>query len=367
MKKLVYSALALTLTGAPALATENGWTGLDKEIESLSSSLQSANPNAPSIGGWILTSYRHSSDIDGNGASAGTNDQSGFQFDSVRLELQGDAGNSYSYKISMELSDSNDALHGQSPNGSVELKDAYVKMHIYEGINGKLGRFKEQVVRSAMMSDNRLLFLDRTAIGETLGRRDLGLMVFGSFDVVDWSVSAQDGSDGQGDEHTFTLHASANIVGKAGMAKNEGAFGAGDETNVTVGLSLQDDGNLDKGRVVAVEAAMTSGPFSAAAELVDFDKGDAGTFGLAHGLIGNDVADTTPWDVTVSYLITPEYEIMGRYEDSDDADDTTGFSLGVNRYIDGHNIKWTAQWRTISTDNAVGDIDQLGVGLGVTF
>lgn len=367
MKKLVYSALALTLTGVPALATETGWTGLDKEIESLSSSLQSANPNAPSLGGWILVNYRHSSDIDANGAGAGTPDQSGFQFNSVRLEVEGDAGNDYSYKVSADLSNGNDDLHGQSPNGTVQLKDAYVKWHIYEGINGKIGRFKEMLLQSAIVSDNRTLFLDRTALGDTLGRRDLGVMVFGAFDVVNWYVQAQDGTDGQADEHTFTLRATANVVGKAGQSKNEGAYGAGEETNVMVGLSLQDDSNLDKGRIVTIDASMTTGPFSAAVELADFDKGDAGTFGLGHGLIGNDVADTTPWGVTLSYLITPEYEIAGRYEDADDNDDTTGWALGVNRYIRGHDIKWGAQWRAIKTDNAVGDIDQLGVGLGVSF
>ncbi len=367
MKKLVYSALALTLTGVPALATDNGWSGLDKEIESLSSSLQSANPNAPSLGGWILTSYRHSSDIDANGSTTGTPDQSGFQFDSVRLEVEGDAGNDYSYKVSFDLGGSNGALHGESPNGSLVLKDAYVKWHIYEGINGKIGRFKEPMLRSALVSDNRLILLERTSLGDTLNRRDLGLAVFGSFDVVNWTVAAQDGTDGQADEHRFVLRATANVVGKGGDSKNEGAYGAGDETNVMVGIALQDEGNLDKGRIVAVEASMTSGPFSAAAELVDFDKGDAGTFNLTDGLIGNDVANTTPWDVTVSYLITPEYEVAGRYEDADDSDNTTSYTLGVNRYVRGHDIKWTAQWKAIKTDNAVGDIDQLGVGLAVSF
>ncbi|MBL8859261.1 MAG: hypothetical protein JNL28_12195 [Planctomycetes bacterium] len=366
MKKLVYSALALSLTGVPALATDSGWSGLDKEIESLSSSLQSANPNAPSIGGWIRTSYRHSSDIDANGTAAGTPDQSGFQFDTVRLEVEGDAGNDYSYKISMDLKADNDELHGESSNGNVTLRDAYVRWHIYEGISGKIGRYKDPMLRSSLTSESKLLFLDRTGLGDTLNRRDLGVMVYGSFDVVDWMVSGQDGRDGQADDHRFTLRATANVVGKASAGKNEGAYGAGEETCVTVGVAFQDDANIDKGTIIAVEAGMTAGPFSASAELADFDKGDAGVFGLAHGLSGNDVADTTPWDVTVSYLITPEYEIMGRYEDADDSDDTVGYAIGVNRYIRGHDIKWTGQWRRLKSD-AFDDIDQFGVGVAVSF
>jgi hypothetical protein len=290
MKKLVYSALALTLTGVPALATDNGWAGLDKEIESLTSSLQTANPNAPSLGGWILTSYRHSGDIsvdsnvDGDGdptTNPGTNDQSGFQFDSVRLEVEGDAGNDYSYKISFDLSTGNTEGHGASPSGAAGLRDAYVKWRIYESINGKIGRFKEALLNSALVSDNRQLFLDRTFLGEILGRRDLGLAVFGSFDVVGWSVQAQDGQDGQGDDHRFTVRVTANVVGKAGQSKNEGAYGAGDETNLNVGIAYQDDGTLDKGTVVALEASLNTGPFCASAELADFDKGEAGNF--VHG------------------------------------------------------------------------------------
>lgn len=367
MKKLVYSALALTLTSVPALATDHAWSGLDKEIESLSNSLQSSNTSGPKIGGWIITSYRHSSDLDGDSTLAGQQDQSGFQFDSVRLEVTGDANADYSYKISFDLSSGNGDSHSASPNGNVQLKDAYASFKIWENIKGRLGRFKEPVLRSALVPENRLLFLDRTGLGDTLGRRDLGLMINGAFDVANWYVAAQDGTDGQGDEHTITLRVTADVVGKAGTGMVEGAYAASDETNLSVGLAFQDNSQLDKGRVVAAEASMTMGPFSAAAELVDFDKGDAGTFGLAHGIIGNDVADTTPWDVTVSYAVTPEYELMGRYQDADDNDDTSSFSLGVNRYIKGHDIKWQLSWTSVNTDNAIGDFDQLAAGLAVSL
>lgn len=355
MKKLVYSALALTLTGVPALAADNGWSGLDKEIESLSSSLQNANTAGPKVGGWVITSYRHSSDIDANGAAAGEPNQSGFQFESVRLQVEGDAGKDYSYRVSVDLK-----------TGTALIKDAYATWKIADNVMGKIGRFKEPVLRSAIISDNKLLFLDRTFLGEALGRRDLGAQVSGSFDVVDWAVAFQDGSDGQADEHTYTLRATANVVGKSGSGKREGAYDAGEETNVTVGIAYQDDTNKDKGTIIAGEASMTAGPFSVAAEIVDFDKGDAGTFGL--GLMnGTDVADTTPWDVTVSYAITPEWEVQGRYEDADNDLDETSYSLGANYYVDGHNIKWQGQWKSVKSDGAVGDVDQLGVGLAVSF
>lgn len=381
MKKLVYSALALTLTSVPALATENGWSGLDKEIESLSSSLEHGNPGAPTIGGWVLVSYRHSEDLtvdpdfdgDGDPTTGVTEDQSGFQLDSIRLEVEGDAGDDYSYRISFDLSGGNGPLHGESTNGSstVTLRDAYVKWRFYEGIHGKIGRFKEALLRSAIVSDNRLLFLDRTFLGELLDRRDLGVEIGGSFDVVNWAVQAQDGSDGQGEEHRFTARLSANVIGKAGNSKNEGAYGAGDETNVNVGVAFQDEGSLEDGQIITADVALTAGPLCVAAEIADFDEGDGVTTGgfdldlIGFGA-GADPADTTPWDVTVSYLITPEWEVGGRYEDLDNDDDTTSWTLGANHYVRGHDIKWSGQWKQVKSDSS-DDVDQLGLGVGVSF
>jgi hypothetical protein len=356
----VYSALALTLTGLPALATDNGWSGLDKEIDSLSSSLSTADNTGPHIGGWVRTSYRHSSDDLFTGG-AGNPDQSGFQFDTVRLELQGDVSDNYGYKISFDLGDGNGAGHGPSPNNALTLRDAYATWRIAEGIKGKIGRFKEPVLRSALTSEPNLIFIDRTALGAALSQRDLGLAVSGNFDVLSWWLAFQDGSDGQADEHKYTVRVTASLVGNAGDKMMEGAYGAGDNTVVTVGAAYQDDTFLDDGRIIAGEAALNMGPFSLAGEIVDFDKGTAGVFGRT--VIIDDASDTTPWDVTVTYAITPDWELAARYEDADDDDDTTSYRLGVDYYVHGHDIKWQAQWVKIKTDNAVGDADQLGLGL----
>lgn len=365
MKKLVYSALALTLTGLPAMATDNGWSGLDKEIESLSSSLSTADSNVPHIGGWIKTSYRESSD---DFYSVGGNDQSGFQFDSLRVEISGDVSDNYGYKISFDLGTGNGAGHGDSPNGPGTLRDAYATWRIAEGIKGKLGRFKEPLVHSALVSDQNTVFIDRTSIGDALNDRDMGAMVSGSFDVVGWYLAFQDGADGQANDYRYTARLTATLVGTAGQTLMEGSYGAGDTTVVTVGVAYQDDTTLDKGTIIAGEVGLNMGPFSVAGEIVDFGKGDdiggVNTFNRSLTIAPFEtVADTTPWDVTVSYLITPDWEVAGRYEDADDDDSTTAWALGVNYYVHGHDIKWQAQWKSISTDNAIGDSDQLAIGM----
>jgi hypothetical protein len=364
MRKLAYSALALTLTALPGLATDDGWSSLDREIERLSSSLSAADGSAPRIGGWIRTSYRRSSEeVYTGGVSAP--DQSGFQFDWIRLEVQGNVDDDYGYRISFDLSDANRAGHGASPNGALSVRDAYATWRIADDVKGQLGRFKAPLLRSELTSRSLLIFLDRTAIGEALSTRDLGLAVSGSSDVLGFWASFQDGGDGQADEHKYTLRVTADITGTAAMMPAEGAYGAAEDTVVTVGAAYQDDTFLDEGTILAGEATLNMGRFSLAGEIAKFGDGTAGIFGRT--VLLNDAANTTPWDVTVSCMIASDWELAGRFESTDDSEDTTSYSLAVDYYVQGHDIKWQAQWRKINTDNAVGDNDQFGVGLSVAF
>ena len=354
MNKLVYSALALTLVSAPGIASENEWSSLDQEIESLSSSLSTQNATGPKINGWVISSFRHSSDIDADPDPANEEDQSGFFLESVRVEISGDAGSDYSYKVSFELSE-----------GVLTLRDAYATFKIADAVNGRMGNFKQPFLRSALISDNRLLFLDRTILGGLFATRDLGLMFFGSFDTLDWYIAAQNGVDGVADEFLFTGRLAVNLMG-SGTGQVEGAYGAGDESNLSVAAAIADDGGIEDGLHWAIEAAFAQGPFSVAGELVDFDDGDGvtgGFFGAGDGL-----ADSTPWDVTASYMFTDMYELAVRYQDLDDSDDSRVLGAVINRYVQGHDINWLLQYQKFETDAAgADDVDEFGLGLAVSF
>lgn len=360
MNKLVYSALALSLCSVPGFASDN-WSSLDQELNNLSASITAQNQGGTKIGGWVISSFRSSSDL-----TAGGNDLQGFQLDGARLEFTGDAGSDYSYKISAELN-----------GGTAALRDAFAKFKIAEGINGKMGRYKTAFFQSALIQEPKLLFLERSGLGDVFSRRDLGFELSGEFDpnnanAIRWWVGAQNGTDGQGDEHLFSARVRASLMG-AGPGMVEGAYGSTDDTNLAASVAWQDDGNLDDGMVIGFEVQLTSGPFSVAGEIADFDKGTAGAFGITNpvlsqwGVVGTDVADTTPWDIVGSYAFTDQYEAALRYQDMDDDEDTTAWTLGVNRYVQNHDIHWTVQYEQISTDNASGDIDVLGVGLTVAF
>ena len=85
------------------------------------------------------------------------------------------------------------------------------------------------------------------------------------------------------------------------------------------------------------------------------------------GVLGTAVGKSSPWDANISYLFTPEWEAAARYQHSDDAEKTTAYTIGVNRYVKGHDIKWQAEYEHIKTNNASGDISVWGVGLAVSF
>lgn len=367
MRKLVYSAVALTLVSAPGFANENEWSSLDQEINNLSTSLSAQNAAGPKLGGFIKTSFRYSDDTDALfGGPPNDEDEVGFKLDKARIEITGDVGQDYSYKLSFELTDSSAPI----------VRDAYVTWKVAESVNGTMGRFRKPFLRSSIVGDKNLLLYERTGLGGFFEAREEGLMFSGNFDTVEWWLAGQNGIDGKQDDWNYTIRLVANLMG-SGVGKVEGAYGAGEETNLTIGAAYGDEQELDDGATIAVEAALTSGPFSIAGELVDFDKGTAGSFpsksgddlhyGSSNTFVSVDPADSTPWDVTASYLFTDVYEAALRYEDGDDDDDTTAWTIGVNRYIQGHDIKWTLQVLSSSSDDPTNEVTEwtLGLTLGI--
>lgn len=330
MKKFVYSAVALTMATGASYAADTGWASLDQEISGLSSSLSAQNAGGPKVGGWVITSVNSNSD----------NDILGFDLNEVRLHVTGDVSNDYSYKVSFEFED-----------GDAVLKDAYLKWKLMDNVSGTMGQFYVPTFRSATSDETKLLFLNRTLNGQTLNLRDQGLMVGGSFEMLNFGVAVQDGADGDTDELRITLNVTADVMGK-GAGGVEGAYGAAEGTNLSVGgFYHMDDGfGVDGFDVFGVEAYFTMGALAVAAEFGDYDA-----------------LDQSPYSVTASYLFTEMYEAALRYEDGDDAADTTDISAGVNRYSAGHNLKWTAQYVTTSSDDANLETDTISVGATLAF
>ena len=136
---------------------------------------------------------------------------------------------------------------------------------------------------------------------------------------------------------------------------NEGAYSAGEETNLMLGVAFSDDGSLDNGTIITGEAYLATGPFSLSGEVADFDS-DFALFG-----------DSTPWAATGSFMITEAYEIGLRYQDLDDTENTNLISGVLAWYHDDWNTKWQLQYSTADSDNDALDSDVISLGLAVSF
>lgn len=383
MRKLVYSAVALTLVSVPGFASDNEWSSLDQEIANLSSSLSAQNNPGPKLGGYIKVRFAYSKDEDALfGGPPNNQDESGFKLDKVRIEISGDANQDYSYKVSFDLA-----------TGTAVLKDAYVQWKLADNFRATMGQFTKPFLMESLLSDKNLLFCQRTALGEFFRPRDTGAMISGNFDTIEWSVSAQNGIDDSGaqvkqNDFNYSARLAANLMGAGAGKRIEGAYGAAQDTNLTAGIAWADNKALEDQDVIGADFALTSGPFSFAGEVVHFGKGDTTEgfpskdgsdlhWGSNNTFVSIDPSDETSFDLTLSYLFTPEYEAAVRYEygkaDTGNlapgADDPSveAWSLGVNKYVQGHDIKWTLQMiKTISDDNTNEVLEwSLGLTVGI--
>lgn len=320
MNKLVFGALALTLTSTAGFASENEWLSLDQEIDALASTF--AVQGGAGISGWIGANY----------ATNGDADTADFGH-SVRFNITGAVGD-YAYKVSL------DSLAPATTDGGVGILDAYVSFPCGDGLTTTFGQFKTPYNRSGLLAANRLLFIGRT--DEARSGRTQGIMLNGSFDALDWAIALQDGSDDGGDEYLMTVRATFDLMGD-GVGNVEGAYGAGDGMNATIGLAMSDDGAADTSDT-NIEFHMTGGAWSLGAEMDDVDGGDTGTA------------------MTASYMMTPDtWELAVRVENDgvDGHDDDVRF--GVNKYVSGHDLKWQMDF------DSGGDTDTITVGVLVSF
>ncbi|TDJ69324.1 MAG: hypothetical protein E2O39_11745 [Planctomycetota bacterium] len=367
MKKLVPSAFALALTAGLGQASEDEWSQLDREVEALTSSLSLAD--GIGLSGWLRTNYNYSSDIDvffDDGGGIDSNDLGGFDVSDARLIWDGSHGD-YGFTIQYDFAETGDDA----------LLDAFATFPIGGSITGTVGQFKAPVLHGAAMSARDTFFPYKTANSQAWTQRDQGVMLSGDFDTVGWYIAGQNGTDGQGDELFLAARVEVTLMGEgAGMV--EGAYGGPDSPSGTIGAAYYDDGEASNSDGFTVDAYFASNTYSFSGEYVDIGNntvsrgvggyGNSSSSSAANAFSGAGALrdDSNPWSVAGTYMFTPdEWEGGVRYQDWDDANDTTVISVGVNRYIDGHDLKYGLHWTT--TDNDGADVDLITVTLTVGF
>ena len=144
----------------------------------------------------------------------------------------------------------------------------------------------------------------------------------------------------------------------------EGAYGGPDELAGTAAVAMYDDGNTTDGTATLIEAHVANSQYSAGVELFDADA--MGVSAAAGASLAVD--DATAMTLYGTYMLTPDqWELGVRFQDMDDADDTTVTEVGINHYIDGHNLKYAIGYRSIGSDNAGLEADIIQVQLTCAF
>ncbi|MFT7670588.1 MAG: hypothetical protein ACI8X5_003298 [Planctomycetota bacterium] len=293
------------------------WAALDLELQSFEQLTLGTNESSAEIWGYVRGNVFYQ-DVTNSGA---------MHLDNLRVNLVGNLSD-YNYRLTVDLA-----------SGKLQMEDAWVSTNLGEQFNFTLGKFKIPLLRSGMVEANETLFIARTRNGIFYSQRDTGGMFNGDHGRFHWRLSVQNGQNGVAERQLTTLHTSLNVMGEAEKSY-EGAFGSDGSTSLTVGAGVSDDDTASHGTAVAFEANLVTGRFSAQAEWVKYGSG--------YTLIPDmeQRGDTSPWSLTTSYMLVPDkYEVALRYENFDDASapldfERRTFSAGINRYIEGHAIKW---------------------------
>ena len=205
MNKLVLSALAATVAVGTTSASESDWAGLDAELNSLTTALDSHG--GPAVGGYLEAEY----DTDAETWGVGRN----------RVTVSGDNGG-YGYHVS---------LAGNSSEGN----DAYVNFTM-GGMGWTMGSFMKPGTAADAEAENDRVFTSRE-FGD-VGARSAGLMTSGNMDAIGYQVFVGNGND-------FAARVSYDVM-------------SGDGVNLSVAFSMDDAAATESS---AIEADVSSGPF----------------------------------------------------------------------------------------------------------
>jgi len=356
MKRIATGALALAAVGSAAFANtpDSDWLELDREINSLASAVSTQGP----IAGWAVllrSSYTFSSD---DLATNGGSDVSGWKLEDVRIAAWGEVGD-YGWRVSYNFD-----------FGVGLLEDAFAWWLCGEYFTARMGQYVPNTLRSARIYEENLLFISRTLIGDAFYFYDQGIGARGEYNEFAWSIDVMNGSNGQEADHDYALRGEYRLNGGAGDV--EGANGASDDLVGTIGLFyFNSDVILGDAMVYGLDLAGTQGPLSVSGEYIDVGDDIAAltgsSFRLANPLVLD--ADSNPFALTISYMISLELEAAIRYQDTDNGLDQTALTLGVIWYNSGMLARWNAEITSISGDD-IGALDgdatvfQVGMSVG---
>lgn len=352
MIQFLIGCAVLCIPASPVGSTDDGTLQLDRELDALAKNVPSQSGPETHVGAYLKTSFDYDSETDTRF----------FNIDRARVNFDATI-DKYSARVQVEAA-----------AGSAQILNAYGAWQCNDYLRTTFGRFQTPLYWNTLLEPNRDLFILRTDSGEFwIGgapgqlSENMGVMLDGAVSKLHWTAAVQNGVDSTADQMAFTGRLRFDVLG-AGVGMTEGAYGAPEEAAFSVGAGyFNDQGARDNtntrvdGDVWAFDAQFTQGLFAANGEYLMYPKNADNLINPASLL-----NDANPWAVTASYMIVAnKYEIAARYHDADDASNSRDITLGVNRYIVGHDVKVQLNVAQVTKDNH-SDITRIGVALTVS-
>ena len=287
--------------------------------------------NAVQIGGVAQVRYTY---------STSNNTAYGFDLPYVRLDVHGDVGNGFNYRISPSA----------DGNGDVTLQNAFVGYTVEQNkdFNVKVGQFRPQFMIELNGNDEDVVAANRSVVANTLGQTfTQGAELGWSHGPVCATVAFTDGVDHVNtvvdpvnNNYGVTARVAWNII-------NDAASG----NKVTVGAGINHEDDFD---VYTVDAGWTWKKFSAMLEYAHADTS------ISNAVVG-----------TVAYECVANVEpfVRGEWAQVSGGEDLSIVTGGVNYYPTANKaVKWTNQvgysfnsvsgvWDTTNTGWAAGGDD----------
>lgn len=351
------------VSAAPAVSSSYGYSALEADLARLETVLAQSNAPSSNVGYLLRSSYDMSSD-DVYAVTPGS-DLGGFRFQDALLWFQGQVG-TFDVFLMADAADSSGypGLGGNSTPGQLQMKDAWARTRVAEGVNLYMGQFRCPILLSSMTSEGSLSMIDRTVLGQFFDVFQPGAALTADFGGLHLKLAAQNGADGAADELGIVARAEFKIG--EGAKDREGALGAeGLDANFGVAYfkdSSDVGGGNEVGSALAVDGYATLNRLSGHFEVVDVDDELGAMLGAMTPVAYTDSA--TPYSATVGFLISDQWECVARYQDLDDDLSTTLIGGGINYYLAGHAAKWQLNVSRLDDDNDDGLLLQIGLSVG---
>jgi hypothetical protein len=331
MKTILFSAAALSFTGA-ALANGGEWSALDREVETLASSLVD-NHEGIAFSGYADIWYLNSGD----------DDVSGFLINNARIMAEGGSDGFGAYiEYAFDLN---------------ALLEGYVTQEL-GGMKLTAGRTRFVTTATSAEHERDMTFMNRSWIGNTYTGRSEGVQLSGGEGGMNWNVGISNGSDDIVDDYQISAHVDAEIGGGMAVGATYTQDDFTDSDAFIIDFSWSGEGMGVAAEIASLSENGSAVPFDALG-LGGFD-GSIGVAVLNTGFAQTlaAAADITPFAVCAHFDVGGGNTLAARYQDADiDNADVIDIAYGMGNY--------TIQYSMYG--EAAGDSDVILAGLQVGF